>query len=141
MLADEPFSDAPECAEPVIAAFLRALNDRLGHHERQRLVPYAAAVVGTRGAGGRACRDECLRYACGSTRLARLRMLVALGPHAALHARAGAGEWAARAVIARDDLPGALALLDAMLRACGGTPPGSEPAPLALPVRGFAQVG
>src|SRR3954454_13886856 len=53
MLAGEEFTDRPKCADPVIASFLRAFNDRLDTRQRQRLRPYAAAVVGTRG-GGRA---------------------------------------------------------------------------------------
>lgn len=48
MLAGEPFSDYPLSVCPVIAAFLRAYNDRLGDRWRQALYPYAAKSVGTR---------------------------------------------------------------------------------------------
>jgi hypothetical protein len=49
MLAGEPFSDTPACVDPVIAAFLRVLNDELDDGQRQRLRSYAADVVGTSG--------------------------------------------------------------------------------------------
>jgi hypothetical protein len=49
MLAGEPFGDHPACASPVIAALLRAYNDRLTDDRRQMLRPVAAMVVGTRG--------------------------------------------------------------------------------------------
>ena len=47
-LAHEPWSDAPQCASPVIAAFLRSWNDSVSDDFRQRLKPYAARVIGTR---------------------------------------------------------------------------------------------
>ena len=49
-LAGEPHSDAPECASPVIAAFLRSWNDNLPTDEdRQRLLrPLVPLVIGTR---------------------------------------------------------------------------------------------
>ena len=43
MLTGEPFSDHPSSVCPVIAARLRACNDRLADEERQRLVPIAAS--------------------------------------------------------------------------------------------------
>jgi hypothetical protein len=65
MLAHEPFSDRPETASPVIAAFLRTYNDRLDDELRQDLYPLAARIVGT--AGGRRLEDErasrCLAFA------------------------------------------------------------------------------
>lgn len=48
-LAGEKFSDHPRSVCPVIAAFVRAYNDRVGPERRQDLVPYAARIVGTRG--------------------------------------------------------------------------------------------
>src|SRR3954468_1110283 len=106
MLAGEPFSDRPRCADPVIASFLRAFNDRLDHRQRQELRPYAAAVVGTRGSRAvtRARRRRCLRYACGHGHagpLTRLRIAVLVGLRAALRLQDGAPEWAAREVFAR----------------------------------------
>ena len=49
-LAGEPHSDAPECASPVIGAFLRSWNDALPTDEgRQRLLrPLLPLVIGTR---------------------------------------------------------------------------------------------
>jgi hypothetical protein len=46
-LAREPWSDAPACVSPVIAAFCRSWNDALDQGTRQRLKPYAFKVVGT----------------------------------------------------------------------------------------------
>lgn len=51
MLADEPFSDHPACACPVIGSFLRAYNDSLDDERRQDLYAYAAKIVGSRGTG------------------------------------------------------------------------------------------
>jgi hypothetical protein len=48
-VAGEPFSDHPECASPVIGAFLRSWNDRLDDQTRQRLKPYIPRLVGTKG--------------------------------------------------------------------------------------------
>jgi hypothetical protein len=48
-VAGEPFSDHPQCASPVVGAFLRAWNDRLDDQTRQRLKPYVVRLVGTAG--------------------------------------------------------------------------------------------
>lgn len=51
-MAGERWSDAPECASPVISAFLRSWNDALHDHDRDRLLPAAVWVprlVGSRG--------------------------------------------------------------------------------------------
>lgn len=42
-------SDQPECASPVIAAFMIGLNDRLNNERRQRLKRFIPRLVGTRG--------------------------------------------------------------------------------------------
>ncbi len=47
MLADEPFSNRPGSASPVIAALLRTYNDGLGDDRRQDLYPLASLIVGT----------------------------------------------------------------------------------------------
>ena len=124
MLAGERFSDSPRCADPVIAAFLRAFNDRLPHVDRQRLRPYAAAVVGTRGdrRATRARRRRCTRRAGG-----RLRVALRVGLLTALRRDAGPGTAAAREVIACGD--DGFAFLDALL-ADGGVP--SPRAPVAI---------
>jgi len=65
MLADEPFSDRPANASPVIGAFLRTYNDGVDNELRQDLYPLAASIVGT--AAGRSVeRDRasrCLEFA------------------------------------------------------------------------------
>lgn len=132
MLAGESFTDKPRCADPVIAAFLRAFNDRLGHARRQELRPYAAAVVGTRGSGmvTRRRRRRCLRSACGHGHagpLTRLRLAVFVGLSSALRVRSGAPEWAAREAIARADAGAGFDLLDALLADGGIASPRSAP--------------
>lgn len=130
MLAGEPFSDRPDCVCPVVAGFLRAINDRVPYATRQRLYPYAARAVGTRGGREveRARRDLCLahagvdlpsrrgRLARWSALLgARLRIAMLMGLAPAVSLTEGAGIYAARRLVARDDVDGALALLDAMM--------------------------
>jgi hypothetical protein len=70
MLADEPFTDRPATASPVIAAFLRTYNDGIDDARRQDLYPLAALIVGTAGSR-RVERDRasrCLEFArsCGA---------------------------------------------------------------------------
>jgi hypothetical protein len=49
-IAGEPWSDTPECACPVIGAFVRAWNDALPDDERTALLlPLIPRLVGTRG--------------------------------------------------------------------------------------------
>jgi hypothetical protein len=124
MLAGEPFTDRPHCVDPVLAGYLRAFNDRLGHVRRQELLPYAAAVVGTRGDRRvtRARRRRCARLAGG-----RLRITLRVGLRAALRRNDGPGAAAAREVIARGW--DGFAFLDALLADGGITPPRS-PAPI-----------
>ena len=118
MLAGERFTDHPRCVDPVIAAYLRALNDRLDARRRQTLVPYAPAVVGTRGERReRRARRRACRQVAGS--LWRVRYGLRCSP----------GEAAARALIARGD--DGLAFLERLI--------GSEAAPLALPVAPVTQ--
>ena len=49
MLAGERFSDHPRSVCPVIASFMRTLNDELDDGRRRELLPYASLIVGTRG--------------------------------------------------------------------------------------------
>jgi len=42
-----PHSDSPECTCPVIAAFVRRMNDRMPDDVRQQLVAYLPKLVGT----------------------------------------------------------------------------------------------
>jgi len=46
-VAGEPWSAAPECACPVLSAFLRNWNDALDDVTRQRLRPYIPRIIGT----------------------------------------------------------------------------------------------
>jgi hypothetical protein len=49
-VAGEPWSDHPECACPVISAFMRAWNDGLSADDRSALLrPLIPRLVGTRG--------------------------------------------------------------------------------------------
>jgi hypothetical protein len=56
-IAGEPWSDHPECACPVITAFLVAWNDGLPDDERDALLrPLVPRIVGTRGSNALECR-------------------------------------------------------------------------------------
>jgi len=138
VLAKEKFTDRPRCVCPVIGAFLRGWNDRATHAERQRLTPYAALIVGSRGTRWvtHARRDLCLEWAGtdlshGPVRrwLARtgmrLRIAVYCGLDAALRLTEGAGDYASRVVAVRRDADAALQLLDALLAV--GSPSDREP--------------
>ena len=46
-VAGEEWSDSPECASPVISAFMRSWNDSLDAEGRQKLKPYIPRLVGT----------------------------------------------------------------------------------------------
>jgi hypothetical protein len=48
-IAGEPWSDSPQCASPVIAAFLRSYNDSVSNEKRQELKQYIPRLIGTRG--------------------------------------------------------------------------------------------
>jgi len=48
-LAGESHSDHPRCASEILAAYVRRLNDNMPDDERQRLVPFAARLIGTAG--------------------------------------------------------------------------------------------
>ena len=148
LLAGEKFSDHPRCVCDVVAAFMRSLNDRLAHADRQRLIPYASRALGTNAgrAPTRERRDLCLAWAGAKTgggplrrlagRLAvRLRILAVVGLRQALRLDEGAGVLAARTVFARDGARSACALLDRLL----ATGEELEAAPLADPVPGAAQ--
>ena len=42
-----PHSDSPPCTCPVLAAYVRAINDRMDDNTRQLLLPYLSRLVGT----------------------------------------------------------------------------------------------
>jgi hypothetical protein len=128
VIAEEEFSDRPGCVCPVIGAFLRGWNDRAPHTERQRLGPYAARIVGSRGSPWvtRERRDICLQWAGAEPgrgvvrRLwsrveMRLRIAVFCGLGAIVRLDEGAGDYAARIMAARGDTERAFELLDTLL--------------------------
>jgi hypothetical protein len=43
----EPHSDAPKCTCPVLASYVRTLNDNMSDGERQKLLPILPMLVGT----------------------------------------------------------------------------------------------
>jgi hypothetical protein len=48
-IAGEPWSDHPQCASPVVGAFLRSWNDSSGDEQRQELKRYIPRLVNSRG--------------------------------------------------------------------------------------------
>ena len=67
-LAGEKHSDSPQCVSPVLTSFCIRLNDRLDDTDRQKLRPYLARTIGTRGDGKdderiQLCREFLLRQA------------------------------------------------------------------------------
>jgi hypothetical protein len=48
-VAGESWTDSPQCASPVIAAFLRSYNDSVNDEVRQTLKQYIPRLIGTRG--------------------------------------------------------------------------------------------
>ena len=78
-VANEPWSDAPTCACPVLTAFMVSWNDALNDTDRQILKPYIPKLVGTRSTPevearrGRMCSDWLVRtYTPAWLRLAGL---------------------------------------------------------------------
>ncbi len=133
LLANEPFSDRPQCVCPVIAAFLRGWNDRSAYADRERVLrPYAHRIVGTRSSASVTSwrRDLCLAWVgvdLGGGPLRRfvrrigVRMRIALfcGFKHALRLNEGAAEYAARVLYGRRDTAAAFGLLEALLSATG----------------------
>jgi len=134
ILAGEEFSDHPDCVCPVIGAYLRSWNDRASHVDRQRLIPYADRIVGSRADAQttRLRRDICLRWtgadlsrgplARGAARSGmRLRIGFLLGIGAAIRLNRGAATYAARIAVTRYEADAALRLLEELLEAGGGS--------------------
>jgi hypothetical protein len=128
MIGGERFSDRPDCVCPVIAAFLRSWNDRVGYADRQRIEPYASLVVGTGGYRrmSRIRRDLCLSWTGadldhGPIRRAATRLHVRaqiawrVGIFPAVWLKEGAGAYAAQVCFARGGIDEAFALLDRLL--------------------------
>jgi hypothetical protein len=140
VLAGEKFSDRPNCVCEVIAAFLRAWNDRASHADRQRLLPFAERIAASRHTRevSRIRRNICLDWSgipCRGPRLlrpvvrlwARARILVHFGFRSSLRLNRGSGELAARISVARYGTTAALALLDELLAV--GEPPAAPREP------------
>lgn len=135
VLANEKFSDEPECVCPVIGAYLRSWNDRASYVDRQRLLPFAERIVGTR--SNRAItqkrRDICLVWSDlaslegGALRRsldrlrARIRIAWVLGIDSALRLDGGAGEYAALVCHTRHGSGASFRLLERLLEV-GGAP-------------------
>jgi hypothetical protein len=146
LLADEKFSDRPKCVCRVVAAFMRSLNDRASHADRQRLIPYASRVLGTSHGPTRLRRDICLAAVGANiqggalSRLAarlavRVRIWVLVGFREALRIDEGLGVLAARMTFARDGSDRAYEVLDRLIDAGAEL----ETAPLADPVERAAK--
>ena len=133
LLAGEEFSDRPACVCDVIAGYLRSWNDRTGHAQRQRLVPYSFRAIGSGGdpEATRRRRDTCLER--GGARLdrgpirsflgrmaMRLRIFSVLGLRQAIRLDEGAGEYAARVTFARYGVEEGFSMLESLLEVGSG---------------------
>jgi hypothetical protein len=132
VIAGEPFSDRPACVCEVIAALLRGWNHRASHVERQRLVPYASRIVGSRASRRmtRLRRDICLTWAgfdltgnrasrAARRLVARIRVAILCGGGSAVRLNEGAGELAARVLFAQYGAETAFRLVDTLLELGG----------------------
>lgn len=98
MLAEEPFSDRPRNASPVIGAFLRTYNDGLDDERRQDLYPLASLIVGSAGRRSveRDRASRCLEFARSlGAGLPGGRAAIGIASAEA------SGSWAARAALVR----------------------------------------
>ena len=142
-IAEEPWSDHPQCVSPIIGAFMRSWNDSLNDDDRQMLKPYVAKCINTVGTKddearrawlatdwlARKCAPAFLRLAGLTAHAETLEHLAALdGVRAAKSAQpslaaARAAAWAAAWAAAGDALQrtvkvlqaSALLLLDRMI--------------------------
>lgn len=60
-LADEGFTDAPECASRIVTLYTIGLNDHLSDENRQQLKPYLVRMIGTGSDGKDTVRRKILR--------------------------------------------------------------------------------
>jgi hypothetical protein len=126
MLAGEPFSDRPRAVCPMIGAYMRAVNDYVDDGDRQLLLPYAPALVGTAGSTrqSRSRLEVCCRWTREMGEATRRR--VAFLRWAEGYSRIG--ELTGRAALRRGLLP-ALALADALLEMAGAEIDHPQPLP------------
>jgi hypothetical protein len=122
MLAGEPFSDHPRAVCPVIAAFMRTVNDSLPESELGALRPYAPAIVGSRG-GRRQRRSRARRCARWAAELGPSSRLLTWGASRWMGAEQ-AGALAARAALRAGGAEKALTLAEALI--ADGAPPDPE---------------
>lgn len=81
MLADEPFTDHPQCVCPVIASFLRSYNDVVSDEARQDLLRLASDAVDSVGSPAlQLARGERCARELGELHAGRSRMRRMLGP-------------------------------------------------------------
>lgn len=112
MLAGDRFSDHPPSVCPMVGAYMRGINDLCAEEERQRLLPYAAAIVGTAGSRQelKARIAACARWSCHLGEVSRpWSFLVRWG--GSIDAL---GTTCARAAL-RSGMPVALTLADSLL--------------------------
>lgn len=115
MIAGERFSDRPRAVCPVLAAYMRMVNDTIVNERLPELLPFAAALVGTR-SSRRERRERarsCARWALEMGETARL------GPFALGERWWGgrrAGSTCAVAAMRRGGPDLALALVELLLR-------------------------
>ncbi len=102
LLAEEPHSDRPLAASPLIAAFARPINDAMDRSTRQRLVPFAPQIRGTS-----ARHDPARREVLHEALMTRLlpRIATDLQVAARGHVQASAAEATARLLEALRDTP------------------------------------
>ena len=94
-LAGEPHSDRPECACPVLAAYVRNLNDRMPDAQRQRLKPYLALLIGTRTAALELARAQSLAWSAITTFAPAALEKAGLFEHARALVALTPGDWKA----------------------------------------------
>jgi len=59
---NEPHSDKPQCACPVLTSYLIVLNDDMNNEERQALKPYILRLIGTRDENSKKRMDILLHH-------------------------------------------------------------------------------
>ncbi len=113
MLAGDRFSDRPPSVCPVIASFMRTVNDAVSEEDLQALYPYAPLIVGT--AGSRRERQararKCSEWANEMGRSPGLLRRIA----SRMRSPADAGSVAARAALRRGGPRLALSLVELLV--------------------------
>lgn len=113
MLAGEPFNDHPRAVCPVVASFMRTVNDSIPESELDALRPIAPAIVGTRG-GRRQRRARARSCASWAAELGPGSRFVSWGASRWIGAEQ-AGALAARAALRAGGVQMALKLAEALI--------------------------